>query len=184
MKIVIPALLPTIFLNFLWISASSAQTMIRVTQVEPEGLPTALSSSITFSCTTDYDPQQCLAGASALAKVLAHYPTAMLGEWRFVLAGSQHWRQTVKALGGDTESPAFSDLDARATVLEDTLFEGESMQKINLSQRFKQSAGGMLDFAVTHEMGHAICHERNEELADQYGLDLRKGITPPCAISR
>jgi hypothetical protein len=160
------------------------QTTIRVTQVEPEGLHSALSNSVTFACTIDYDPQQCLTGATTLAKVLAAYPTALLGEWRFVLAGSQHWKQTIKALGGDTESPAFTDLDARATVLEDTLFENASTRKINLSQRFQQSAGSMLDFAVAHEMGHAICHVHNEKQADEYGLDLRKGITPPCAIGR
>jgi hypothetical protein len=178
MKIVIAA-------AFLWASALHAQMIsIKVTQVQPEGLHSALSSAVTFSCTTDYDPQQCLTSATELAKVLERYPTAKLGEWRFVLAGSQHWKQTVKALGGDPQSPAFTELEARVTVLEDALFENTDSRKALVSDRFGLPTGSILDFAVTHEMGHAICHERSEKQADQYGLDLRKGITPNCGNGR
>jgi precorrin-6B methylase 2 len=38
--------------------------------------------------------------------------------------------------------------------------------------------------AVTHELGHAICAERNEAAADRFGEELRKGHTPPCRIAR
>jgi hypothetical protein len=174
MKIVIAAM-------FLWISAANAQTMsIRVTPVQPEGWHSAPSNGVAFSCTTDYDPQGCMAGASALAKVLERYPSSKLGDWTFVLAASTHWKQTVKALGGDTESPAFTELEAHVTVLEDTLFESTGSRKELLSRRFGLPAGSILDFAVTHEMGHAICNERNEKLAEEYGLDLRRGISPVC----
>jgi hypothetical protein len=33
-------------------------------------------------------------------------------------------------------------------------------------------------------MGHAICGERQENLADKYGLDLRRGIAPTCNLSK
>ena len=179
MKIVIAAA------TFLWISALSAQTMlIRVTSVQPEGWHSTLPSGVGLSCTTDYDPQQCLASATALAKVLERYPTGKLGSWTFVLAASAHWKQTVKALGGDTESPAFTELGAHVTVLEDTLFENRGSRKELLARRFGLTTGDILDFAVTHEMGHAICNEHNERLADEYGLDLRKGISPVCGNIR
>jgi hypothetical protein len=58
-----------------------------------------------------------------LAKVLQRYPTERMGQLTFVLAGSARWKQTIKELGGDIESPAFSELDARVTVLEEELFE-------------------------------------------------------------
>jgi hypothetical protein len=156
-------------------------TSIKVTQVEVTAWPPTLSRAISFSCTTDYDPADCLAGAAMLAKVLARYPTERLGQWRFVLAGSTHWGQTVKSLGGDTETPAFSDLGARATVLEDELFENRDSRKAMLANRFGLTAAGILDFAVTHEMGHAICGERDEKQAEKYGLDLRRGIALTCA---
>jgi hypothetical protein len=87
-------------------------------------------------------------------------------------------------LGGDTESPAFSELDARVTVLKDELFETADSRQAMLARRFGTPPGSILDFAVTHEMGHAICGERQENLADKYGLDLRRGIAPMCNLSK
>jgi hypothetical protein len=177
MKLLIVAVL-------LWTSMQAQTASIKITSIEPAIPRSALSGSISFFCTADYDSSQCLSSATALAHLLERYPTAKLGDWRFVLAGSKYWKQTVKSLGGDTESPAFTELDARVTVLQDTLFDEASSQKMLLSQRFGLQSAGMLDFAVTHELGHAICHERNEHFADQYGLDLRKGMTPLCGTGR
>jgi hypothetical protein len=95
------------------------------------------------------------------------------------LAGDLHAR-CIGHSWGDTESPAFSEFAARVTVLEDTLFETADSRKANLAQRYGQLPGGLLDYAVSHEMGHAICHERDEKLADSYGLALRMGTTPIC----
>jgi len=125
-----------------------------------------------------------LKSVALLAKVLERYPTEKMGQWAFVLAGSARWKQTIKELGGDTESPAFSELDARVTVLEDELFETIDSRQAMVARRFGLPRGSILDYAVTHEMGHAICGERQEHLADKYGLDLRRGITPMCATDR
>lgn len=105
-------------------------------------------------------------------------------QWTFVLAGSACWRQTVKELGGDPESPAFSELSARVTVLKDELFENADSQQAMLARRFGLPPGSILDYAVTHETGHAICGERQENAADKYGLDLRRGIAPTCNLSK
>jgi hypothetical protein len=174
-----------IAVTFLWVSALNAQrTSIRIQPIELPNRPASLSHAISFSCTTDYDPSQCLTSVVLLAKVLERYPTEKMGQWTFVLAGSARWKQTIKELGGDTESPAFSELDARVTVLEDELFETVDSRQTMLAQRFRLPPGSILDYAVTHEMGHAICGERQENLADKYGLDLRRGIAPTCATSR
>jgi hypothetical protein len=119
-----------------------------------------------------------------LAKVLERYPTERMGQWTFVLAGSARWRQTIKDLGGDPESPAFSELSARVTVLEEELFETVDSRQEMLARRFGLPPGSILDYAVTHEMGHAICGKRQENLAEKYGLDLRRGIAPTCAPYR
>jgi Zn-dependent peptidase ImmA (M78 family) len=37
-----------------------------------------------------------------------------------------------------------------------------------------------VDFAITHELGHAICQEKNERLANEYGKELRQGKIPRC----
>jgi hypothetical protein len=156
-------------------------TSIRILPIELPNRPASLSHAVSFSCTTDYDPSQCLASAALLAKVLERYPTERIGQWTFVLAGSARWRQTIKDLGGDPESPAFSELSARVTVLEEELFETVDARQEMLARRFGLPPGSILDYAVTHEMGHAICGERQEKLAEKYGLDLRRGIAPTCA---
>jgi hypothetical protein len=170
---------------FLWVSSLNAQTVsIRILPIELPNRPASLSHAISFSCTTDYDLSQCLTSVALLAKILEKYPTERMGQWKFVLAGSARWKQTIKELGGDTESPAFSELAARVTVLEDELFETVDSRREMLARRFGLPPGSILDYAVTHEMGHAICGERQENLADKYGLDLRRGIAPTCATDR
>jgi hypothetical protein len=171
--------------TLLCLSTLNAQiTSIKVTDVPRNNLSSTLAGQVTISCTTDYSPTQCLASANALAKVLQRYPTTRLGDWNFVLASSEHWQQIIKSLGGDPESPAFSELVARVTVLEDTLFETTDLRKANLAKRYGQPLSGLLDYAVAHEIGHAICHERSEKLADEYGHSLRIGITPICGNGR
>jgi hypothetical protein len=170
---------------FLWVSALNAQTTsIKILPIELANRPASLSHAISFSCTTDYDPSQCLKSVALLAKVLERYPTVRMGHWKFVLAGSARWKQTIKELGGDTESPAFSELIARVTVLKDELFKTADSRQSMLARRFGLPPGSILDFAVTHEMGHAICGEYQETLADKYGFDLRRGIAPMCATDR
>ena len=170
---------------FLWGALLNAQTTsIKILPIELSNRPASLSRAISFSCTTDYDPSQCLTSVALLAKVLGRYPTEKMGQWTFVLAGSAHWRQTVKKLGGDSESPAFSELSARVTVLKDELFEAADSRRETLARRFGLPPGSILDYAVTHELGHAICGERQENLADKYGFYLRRGIAPTCDLSK
>jgi hypothetical protein len=170
---------------FLCVSSLNAQmTSIRIQPIELPNRPASLSHAVSFSCTTDYDPSQCLKSVALLAKVLERYPTERMGRWTFVLAGSARWKQTIKELGGDTESPAFSELDARVTVFEEELFETVDSRQAMVARRFGLPPGSILDYAVTHEMGHAICRESQESLANKYGADLRRGISPICPTDR
>jgi hypothetical protein len=170
---------------FLFLSNLNAQTTsIKVTDVQRNDLSSLPAGQVTISCTTNYDPTLCLASANRLAKVLRHYPTTRLGDWKFVVASSEHWQQIVKALGGDPDSPAFSELATHVTVLEDALFETANIRRAALAQRYGQTVSGLLDYAVSHEIGHAICHEHDEKLAEAYGRNLRMGITPVCGIGR
>ncbi|WP_353063783.1 hypothetical protein RBB77_21375 [Tunturibacter psychrotolerans] len=73
---------------------------------------------------------------------------------------------------------------ARITVLKDELFETADSRQAMVARRFGLPPGSILDYAVTHEMGHAICGEYQDNLADKYGFDLRRGIAPTCATDR
>src|SRR6202789_3616029 len=123
---------------FLCVSLLNAQTTsIKILPIDLSTRPASLSRAISFSCTTDYDPSQCLTSVALLAKVLEKYPTERMGQWTFVLAGSARWKQTIKELGGDTESPAFSELDARVTVLEEELFETVDSRQAMIARRYR-----------------------------------------------
>jgi hypothetical protein len=169
----------------LCLSNLNAQTaLLKVTDVRRNNLSSTLSDRVTISCTTTYSPAQCLTNANELARVLRRYPTMRLADWNFVLADSEHWDQLLRSLKRDPGSPAFTELVARVTVLEDTLFETADSRRAWLAQRYGKLPGELLDYAATHEMGHAICLERNEELAEEYGFDLRMGVEPVCGIGR
>jgi len=41
----------------------------------------------------------------------------------------------------------------------------------------------LLELAVSHELGHALCEEPNEAARDRFGEELRNGRLMPCRIS-
>jgi len=91
------------------------------------------------------------------------------------------WKALVRTQGGEPVSPAFSILDQRATLLDRSLFLGSAVRNKELSERFGMTGPALVDLAITHEMGHGICQEKNERRADDYGKELRDGKTPDCA---
>jgi hypothetical protein len=50
-----------------------------------------------------------------------------------------------------------------------------------LLERFGLIAAALVDLAVTHEMGHGICQDKDEHRADDYGHELRNGQIPDCS---
>jgi hypothetical protein len=53
-----------------------------------------------------------------------------------------------------------------------------------LMKEWQMSMPKLLELAVTHELGHAFCEEKNEAAADHFGEELRKGQRPPCQVSK
>jgi len=41
----------------------------------------------------------------------------------------------------------------------------------------------LVDIGATHELGQALCQEKNERLANEYGKELREGKIPHCGDS-
>ena len=78
-------------------------------------------------------------------------------------------------------SPAFSMLDQRVTLLDGSLFVASANRNKELLQHFAKVGPALVDLAITHEMGHAICQETNERRADDYGKELREGKIPDCS---
>jgi hypothetical protein len=140
-----------------------------------------IPSEIHFFCAQDYDRQACLKDSVALRQALAPYPLERLGVWSFVLVPADDWKPLVRGLRGHSVSPAFSILEQRMTVLESSLFSADAIRSKEFLERFGALGTALLDLAVTHELGHAICQDEDERHADDYGRGLRTRRPVSCA---
>jgi hypothetical protein len=44
------------------------------------------------------------------------------------------------------------------------------------------SLENLLNFAIAHELGHALCNEMDEGKANRAAEFLRKGVSPNCEV--
>jgi hypothetical protein len=78
-------------------------------------------------------------------------------------------------------SPAFTALDLRETFLEESLIVPPTPERAReLMYAFGIPLDELLEYAVTHELGHAVCHGGTESLAEQFGRQLREDLHPSC----
>jgi hypothetical protein len=157
---------------------SQAQSLRAVSVNIPEkaGFPAAIS----FFCSQSYERDACRKDVLAVRVLLAAYPVDRLGQWTFLLVPSDQWKPLVGSLGGDAASPAFTVLERRTTVLEQALFSGSPVRELELLKRFGAMRDGLMQLAISHELGHAICSEANEARADEYGHELREKKSTTC----
>ena len=162
------------------LTACTAQTQtLRVVGVYLDAT-VSIPNTIQFFCTQDYDRQACLKDSIALRHALASYPLDQLGAWSYVLVPSGDWTNLVHGLGGDPTSPAFSIVEQGTTVVEGSLFSATPSRNKELLLMFGVIGDALLDLAVTHELGHAICHDQDERRADDYGRGLREKKPVAC----
>ncbi len=163
-----------------WTLPTTGQTAAKVAKPETER---AIQSSQEFHCHTGYLLEQCQKDIFELKKVLARYPLEELGHWTWVLVRSQDWKPISRMLRLNPESPAFTALEPRETFLEEALFLHDPLRTAELMEEWQRSMPKLLELAVTHELGHAICEEPNEAAADHIAEELRKGRLMRCRIS-
>jgi len=81
----------------------------------------------------------------------------------------------------DPNSPAFSHLEMRQTFFEEVLLVPKPERQVELLGRWHIPFDQFLDFAVSHELGHALCTEENEQQADRVArlLEQKRPVAPP-----
>ena len=136
--------------------------------------------AIQFFCAKNYEGERCKRDALALQKELARYPVERLGPWVFVLVPSGDWKELVGGKVSDPKSPAITTLENRTTIFEGALFLPSGSRSLELVRRLNVPLDAMLQLAVSHELGHALCHEKNEHRASANGYSLRQGRLPDC----
>src|ERR1700756_2720906 len=113
----------------------------------------------TFLCDNRVAASECKTEVEILKTHMQAYPVGQLGAWTWVLVRSDRW----KDLGLDSESPAYTAIEERLTLIDESmLVEKNAPRTEELMRKFELPLPALIDFAVTHEMGHALCGFREE----------------------
>jgi hypothetical protein len=163
-------------------SAVGAQSL----QVVPVDVTHAGRTPLTihFYCSKDYDRGQCARDIGKLQELLSQFPVIRLGEWSFVLATRSETRHLEYPNGDSAETPALTFLKHRTSIFEGDLFTADPQRTSELLRAYRLSAIDLRLWAVSHELGHALCQESDERRAEEYGRQLRSGTTLQCGESR
>lgn len=140
----------------------------------------SLPAQIRIYCANNYTAEKCAAHAGMLADELSKYPVSQLKQWSFAVVPADQWKQLVVTMKGNPDSPAFTVLENRTTLFESALFEPVASRTAVLFKAFSAQGPELLDLAVTHELGHALCKDRNERHADETGRLLRAKVPVVC----
>ncbi len=133
-----------------------------------------------FFCNTGYALDTCREQIATLKTIVAKYPTEALGSWTWVLVRSQDWKAQSRKLGLNPDSPAFTCLETRTTFIEEALLAKVPGRASELIARWHMGMTDLLNIAVEHEMGHALCHSLNEDKANHVAQILEQKRPLSC----
>jgi len=133
-----------------------------------------------FLCASPYSIAECDKQVIILQAALHRYPIEGLGQWTWVLVRSEDWKPILTRVHMDPNSPAFSILERRQTFVEEVLLVSKPGRQLELLDKWHIPFDKFLDFAVSHELGHAFCRKSDEIEAERLGQRLRKGQRLEC----
>lgn len=142
--------------------------------------PDSVRSSQLFQCDGKVTLEACKQEALVLKALLDKYGADRLGRWKWVLVSSQQWEMLLAKNGFSPNVPAFSALDARITFFDDALIGGSPGRVSQLMDEWHLGREGLLDLAVRHELGHALCSDQSESRADRAAKLLEERKPIPC----
>jgi hypothetical protein len=127
-------------------------------------------------CDSSYALAECRKQIETLQRALRPYPLALLPKWKWVLVRADRWMALANSLHMDRDSPAVTLLDDETTLLEESLISPQAGRAAELMGSFKTDLNQLLDVAISHELGHAICREKNEFKAESMAREMRRQI--------
>ncbi len=137
----------------------------------------------TILCETRLALEDCKQETEILKTHLQAYPVSQLGAWTWVIVPSDRWNDLGKDLGLDSESPAYTSIEDRMTLIDESMLaQKDARRRAELLRKFEMPLPKLIDLAVTHEMGHALCGFKDEYKADAVGRRLREGQLPYCSL--
>lgn len=135
-----------------------------------------------FVCNTGYTVEKCHQDVAVLREALAKYPVAQLGNWTWILVRSEDWKAILLPRGLDADSPAFTYYEKRETFVEEALVREVPVRHRELLLKWNMSMRNLLDLAIGHELGHALCNDKDEPSANRVGAQLRAGDSLSCRV--
>lgn len=136
-----------------------------------------------FECNASFTLEQCRQEMLVLRKALANYRASDLGEWTWVLVRSEDWKLILLAHKVDPGIPALTVLGARTTFFEEALVAGPSGRVSELMDMWHLGRESLLDLAIRHELGHALCNDASERKADRVAKLLEQKRTISCGAT-
>jgi hypothetical protein len=134
-------------------------------------------------CDTGYTLEKCHKDMAVFRKALAKYPAAQLGPWTWILVRSADWKAILLPRRIDPDCPAFTYLPKRETFIEESLVSEVPGRGRELLLRWHVGLDRLLDLAVAHELGHALCNERDEKKVDQVAEILMEQRFVSCDVN-
>jgi len=135
-----------------------------------------------FVCDTGYTLERCNQDMSVLRTALAKYPVKQLGNWTWVLVRSQDWKAILLPRGLNPDSPAFSYLEKRVTLVEEALVAEVPVRRRELLLKWRMTIGELLDLSIAHELAHGLCSEKDEAKTIEAAKILLDGKSPSCGV--
>jgi len=134
-------------------------------------------------CETRLALENCRNATGILDSHLRTYPVAQLGTWTWVIVSSDYWSALGQELGLDSDSPAYTCIEDRMTLIDESMLtQTNPRRNADLLRKFELPLPKLIDFAVTHEIGHALCGFKDEYKAEAVGRRLRNGELPYCSV--
>jgi hypothetical protein len=125
----------------------------------------------------------CRKDLAVFRSALAKYPVAQLGDWTWILVRSEDWKAILIPRGLEPDSPAFTYYPKRETFIEEVLVREAPGRQRELLLKWNMSMRDLLNFALAHELGHALCNEKDEWKANLTAKMLREGNSPSCEVN-
>jgi hypothetical protein len=138
------------------------------------------TSTQRFVCNGGYTQKECHEEVTVLRKALERYPVGQLGNWTWVLVRSEDWKALVGPRGLDPDSPAFTFPPKRETFVEQALVTQVAVRNRELLLKWNMGNRDLLDVAVRHELGHALCNDPSEQSADRVASLLQQNKPINC----
>jgi len=143
------------------------------------GAPYLPTPAQKFVCNTGYSQTKCDEQVVILRNALANYPVARLGNWTWILVRSEDWKAILRSRSLDPNSPAFTYYPKRETFFEEALVTQVPVRSPELLLKWNRTPTDLLDLAIRHELGHALCNEPDERNAERVAklLEQRKPVS-------